>query len=258
MVVDLYTCRKPCELYTMIRYRNKPFSLRLNILALLLFTMTFTTMGCFNIGPHAMKHEWLKYNDAIKNQQNLLNLVRLRYNDSLTLLAVTNINSQLLLGSEESGLGYTAFEGSTPPGDIFSFSLFPKYEDKPTITYQPLQGEKFVKNVLEEIPLEVIMLLDNSGWSAERVLRLCVENINGIQNAPSASGHTPDYIHEYKDFFILAKLILTLQKRNFANIEYETIDDTDAESKRTYSLFSQNFAFQAGKVKVETPHSPCQ
>ncbi len=31
------------------------------------------------------------------------------------------------------------------------------------------------------------------------------------------------------------------------------IDDTDVESKRTYALFSQIFAIQAGQIKVERP-----
>ena len=69
----------------MIRYKNNSFALRLNILAFLFFTIAFTTIGCINIGPHAMKQEWLKYNNVISNiedQQNLLNLVKLRYNDS--------------------------------------------------------------------------------------------------------------------------------------------------------------------------------
>jgi hypothetical protein len=188
--------------------------------------MTFTTIGCFNIGPHAMQQEWLKYNNvisSIEDQQNLLNLVKLRYNDSPKMLAVTNINSQLLLGTEESGMEYTAFEGSKL-GDIFSFSLFPKYEDKPTITYQPLQGEKFVKSMLEQISLDVLLLLNNSGWSVERIFRLCVQDINGIRNAPGASGPTPDYAPEYKDFLTVTKLMRTLQKRNLTNVEYELID----------------------------------
>jgi len=227
MLVDLCTCQKLCELYTMILYGNNSFSLRLKILVLLLFTMTFTTMGCFNIGPHAMKNEWLKYNNVISNiedQQNLLNLVKLRYNDSPKMLAVTNINSQLLLGSEDSGMSYSFSEGATPLGNRFSFFLFPKYEDKPTITYQPLQGEKFVKNILEQISLDVLMLLNNSGWSVERIFRLCIQDINGIRNAPGASGPTPDYAPEYKDFLAVAELMRTLQRRNFINLNYEPID----------------------------------
>ncbi|MBO05722.1 MAG: hypothetical protein CMI58_01555 [Parcubacteria group bacterium] len=211
----------------MIRYKNISFALRLNILALLLFTITFTTTGCFNIGPNAMKREWLKYNNVISNiedQQNLLNLVKLRYNDSPKMLAVTNINSQLLLGTEDSGASYSFSERATPVGNRFNFSLFPKYEDKPTITYQPLQGEKFVKSMLEQISLDVLLLLNNSGWSVERIFRLCVQDINGIRNAPGASGPTPDYAPEYKDFLTVAKLMRTLQKRNLSNVEYELVN----------------------------------
>ena len=211
----------------MIRYKNNSFTLRLNIFALLFFTIICSTIGCFNIGPHAMQHEWLKYNNVISNiedQQNLLNLVKLRYNDSPKMLAVTNINSQLLLGTEDSGASYSFSEGATPLGNRFNFSLFPKYEDKPTITYQPLQGEKFVKSMLEQISLDVLLLLNNSGWSVERIFRLCVQDINGIRNAPGASGPTPDYAPEYKEFLTVAKLMRTLQKSNLSNVEYELVD----------------------------------
>jgi hypothetical protein len=141
------------------------------------------------------------------------------------MLAVTNINSQLLLGvADDSGASYSFSEGATPLGNRFSFSLFPKYEDKPTITYQPLQGEKFVKSMLEQISLDVLLLLNNSGWSVERIFRLCVQDINGIRNALGASGPTPDYAPEYKDFLIVAELMRTLQKRNLSNVEYELVD----------------------------------
>ena len=235
----------------MILFRNNSFSFRLNILALLLLTITFTTIGCINIGPHAMKQEWLKYNNVISNiedQQNLLNLVKLRYNDSPKMLAVTNINSQLLLGvADDSGMAYTNFEGSKL-GDIFNFSLFPKYEDKPTITYQPLQGEKFVKSMLEQISLDVLLLLNNSGWSVERIFRLCVQDINGIRNAPGASGPTPDYAPEYKDFLTVAKLMRTLQKRNLTNVEYELID---GKSTLVFSLAKEAIEFPATQKLVE-------
>jgi hypothetical protein len=175
-----------------------------------------------------MKQEWLKYNNvisSIEDQQNLLNLVKLRYNDSPKMLAVTNINSQLLLGvADDSGASYSFAEGSSALGNRFNLSLFPKYEDKPTITYQPLQGEKFVKSMLEQISPDILLLLNNSGWSVERIFRLCVQDINGVRNAPGASGPTPDYAPEYKDFLTVAKLMRTLQKRNLTNVEYELID----------------------------------
>jgi len=43
----------------------------------------------------------------------------------------------------------------------------------------------------------------------------------------------------------------------FVSIKYRGhwfyIDDTDVESKRTYALFSQIFAIQAGKIEIERP-----
>lgn len=217
----------------------------------MLFTMTFTTAGCINIGPQAMQNEWLKYNNVmsyIEDQQNLLNLVKLRYNDSPKMLAVTNINSQLLLGTAASGMSYSFSEGATPAGNRFSFSLFPKYEDKPTITYQPLQGEKFVKNILEQITPDVLLLLYNSGWSVERIFRLCVQDINGVRNAPTASGPTPDHAPEHKDFLTVVKLMRTLQKRNLTNVEYEPVD---GRSTLVFSLAEEAFELPETHKLVE-------
>ena len=64
-------------------------------------------------------------------------------------------------------------------------------EEKPTVTYQPLQGKEFVEKVLTRIPLDTLVLLDGSGWSTERVFRVCVERMNDLRNAISADGPTP-------------------------------------------------------------------
>ena len=66
------------------------------------------------------------------------------------------------------------------------------YSTSPTISYTPLQGEDFFRKMLVAVPLESLFVLMQSGWSAERVFGICVERINGLENAPSASGPTPE------------------------------------------------------------------
>jgi hypothetical protein len=207
------------------------YKLKVPILIFFFFT-TPVTSGCLNIGPYIMEFERLKYNIAITttdNQEDLLNLVRLRYHDIPKVLAVSNINSQLTLGADAGGQ-YTITEGSSFKGfgDIFSFLFNTRYEDKPTITYQPLHGDKFVTNILSQIPLDVLMLLYNSGWSVERIFRLCVQSINGIRNAATASGPTPKFAPQYKDFFVLIKLMRKLQQQDKMNFVYEPVNDKQA------------------------------
>ena len=75
---------------------------------------------------------------------------------------------------------------------------------KPTITYLPLNGADYVKNVLSPISLDTILLLTRSGWAADRVFRLTVNKINGVNNASEASGPTPSSAPTYKGFRLLA------------------------------------------------------
>lgn len=200
-----------------------------SIIKLISLLTVLSTAGCFHIGPAAMQSERIKYNVAIQNTDNqemLLNLVRLRYVDVPQVLSVSNINSQLKIGADiESGVSIT--EGSSPPGlgDIYNFILRPSYEDKPTITYTPLQGDKFVKNVLSQVNDEVIMLLFNSGWSVKRVFSLCVQWINDIPNAPSASGPTPIHMPEYEKFDELLSLMRKMQIKNALFIGYKLHKD---------------------------------
>ncbi|MBW1825193.1 MAG: hypothetical protein JRI87_11685 [Deltaproteobacteria bacterium] len=82
-------------------------------------------------------------------------------------------------------------------GKVVSPSVGMSYSQSPTISYTPLtisytplQGEAFLKSVLTPISLEAILVMTQSGWSLERVFGICVERINNLYNAPSASEPT--------------------------------------------------------------------
>lgn len=148
--------------------------------------------GCHAFGPDALKGTHPLYNDAIvesMNQQFLQNVVRLRYRDPVFFLDVASVTATLKLdlsgGLDQSEIGLNG------GGDLLKYSFGAAYTTQPTISYSPLQGEGFVKSVLSPVPLEALFTLAGSGWSARRVFGLCVERINGIENAPGASGPTP-------------------------------------------------------------------
>ncbi|MEW6037625.1 MAG: hypothetical protein AB1648_05175 [Pseudomonadota bacterium] len=127
------------------------------------------------------------------NEQFLQNIVRLHYRDPTFFLDVSNVAATMKLdlsgGLDQTTLG---LNGASSANNILKFSAGAAYSTQPTISYTPLQGESFVKSVLSPIPIEAVFALAGSGWSARRVFSLCVERINGIENAPTASGPTPD------------------------------------------------------------------
>ena len=143
--------------------------------------------GCHSFGPDALKGSHPLYNEAINasmNEQFIQNLVRIHYYDPSFFLDVTNVAATMKLDFT-GGL-----ESST--SDVIKGNLGAEYYTQPTVSFAPLQGDSFVKSLLSPIPLEYLLQLTDSGWSARRVYGLCVERINNLENVPSGSGPMPD------------------------------------------------------------------
>lgn len=173
--------------------------------------------GCLRIGPRSILIGRTNYNLAIQetnSQQLLLNVVRLRYRESPYFLGVASVSQSL-----EGAVG-TGASGSFPQGarDTFGLSLSSSYVEKPSITYTPLQGEDFVRQLLSPIEFEKMALLLNSGWSISRIMRLTVQEMNGLKNAPTASGPTPALAPEFREFRRAVDLLRALEIRGQISI----------------------------------------
>ncbi len=142
------------------------------------------------------------YNSAVQRfngEQLLLNLVRLRYNETPLFLRVDSVESQ---GEFIGPTGQNA----------------PK---SPLFTYTPVQGQKFARKVLAPISINNIALLFQSGCSFKRLLHLCARQINGVKNSLGVSGPTPEYAPGYKHFTRIAELFQILQKRGLIDMVSE-------------------------------------
>jgi hypothetical protein len=173
-------------------FANKPISFRKLILLLSIATLI---SGCHSFGPDELRGTHPLYNAAIvdsQNEQFIQNIVRLHYRDPAFFLDVVSVTVSLKM-DVSAGLDQSAFDLNSGGADILQFSASGAYSTAPTIAYAPLQGEGFVKSVLRPISIEDVFALADSGWSSRRLLSLCVERINGLENAPSASGPTPKF-----------------------------------------------------------------
>jgi hypothetical protein len=185
------------------------------------------TAGC-QIGPGALKVGHAQYADAarrIADEQMLLNLVRLRYRETPVWLEVTSISTQFEFDSSGE-VGGTLNENVGQGGALNPNSLGLAgrvgYSERPTITYTILGGEDFLKTLLKPLDVVTISMLAESGWRGDRVFRLTVERINGLRNAPRASGPTPTDAPRYKPFLEAVHLIHDLAKQYLIEFEFDT------------------------------------
>ena len=109
--------------------------------------------------------------------------------------------------------------------DSFSLSPSVTISDNPTISYTPLRGEELLKGILSPLELQSMLVFTKSGWSISRVLGLCIERLNNLQNAPTASGPTPDFAPEYEEYKELISLLRKLQLSHLLEFGLEELGD---------------------------------
>ena len=156
--------------------------------ALALAAMTLA--GCKHLGPKTVPVDRFEYSSAIAEswkQQTLLNIVKLRYMDLPVFIDVASVVSGY---SMQTGVtvGGTSSSARAVQGDFASVNGQAIYTDRPTITYVPLTGEKFLRGLITPIDPKNIFFLLQSGYAADFILGLAVESLNGVRNRSTAGG----------------------------------------------------------------------
>jgi hypothetical protein len=145
--------------------------------------------GCKSIGPKTIPCDRFGYSTALadswKNQM-LLNLIKTRYLDLPIYLEVGQIVSGYSL---ETRLSVNGQLSKTGAGDTtLGLGGSGTFTDRPTITYVPLTGEKFLQNFLTPIHPARVFSLVQSGYAVDFILELSLESLNGLRNQPVSLG----------------------------------------------------------------------
>jgi hypothetical protein len=139
--------------------------------------------GCQSIGPPSIHRDRLDYAGAIADswkQQTLLNIIRLRYFDTPTFLDVASvISSYQLQGEVRAGAEF--FPGASLDNSR-TLGIAGSYSDRPTISYSPLSGEKFVNSLLRPIPPQAVFAMIVAGHRADFIFQSAVRAINDVYN----------------------------------------------------------------------------
>ncbi len=139
-------------------------------------------VSCAPIGPPTIARDRFDYTTAIADswkRQMLLNIVKIRYGDAPIFLDVASIINQYSLETELRG----TFGWSAPPYlSKQEIGGTGRYYDRPTVTYNPLTGEKFARNLMTPVAPASIMSLVEGGYPIDYVFRMLVHSVNGVYN----------------------------------------------------------------------------
>ena len=146
--------------------------------------------GCTSLGPTTIIADRFDYSTAIADswkQQMLLNIVKLRYLDLPVFVDVASVVSGYSLQTGVSVNG-TLSTDKAIQGNFLSAGVQGVYTDRPTITYTPATGQKFVRGLMEPIDPKKIFFMLQSGYAADFLLSMTVESLNGVRNRSTAAG----------------------------------------------------------------------
>ena len=154
------------------------------------FLIAVLPAGCHSLGPGTVPRDRSDYASSISEswkRQTLLNIVKLRYLEPPIFVDVGQIVSGYSLETSVTA-GGSFPETAAFGGNTATVAGAARFTDRPTITYTPLTGNRFIKGLMTPIPPESVFFTIQSGWPADGVLFASVASINGLKNQETALG----------------------------------------------------------------------
>jgi len=173
--------------------------------------------ACSSLGPDALKQHRPAYNDAItatNSEQNLAWIVRMRYGLPHSQLAVSNITANVRFRTNaELQLGFGPSENYL--GNLIPFGGGVVYDENPTISYVPVQGEKHLRSLLSPLSMDLLGLLLNMNYRPETIFAVLVRRVNGVPNPDFITDRAQETDTRFTRLLASLSLLATADKLTF-------------------------------------------
>ncbi len=156
------------------------------LLCLVIPLLTLAAVGCRAMGPPTIPKDRFDYSRAIADswkQQTLLNIVKMRYLDLPIFLDVASVVSGYQWETSGS-LGGTVSSEGVVQGNYLNLGVAGRFTDRPTITYLPKTGDKFLDGMLRPLPPITIFQMLQAGYAADFILEMNLDSFCGLHNRP--------------------------------------------------------------------------
>jgi hypothetical protein len=163
-------------------YRPRPTLTRIHLL--IAWTLGCLLAGCAVVGPPSIRNGRSVYNDAINdtnNQQLLMVVIRERYSENSSLLAVSSVTANVSV-STSAGFQFGFGNESNYSGNLVPFSAGAIYEENPTVSYTPVEGQKYLRQLTSPVSLSVLIPLSEAVVAPGMLLTALVSRVNDLSN----------------------------------------------------------------------------
>ena len=148
----------------------------------LMIAALFVLSGCAAFGHRRVPPDRFNYNEALaesSREQMLLNIIRLRYLEEPVFLAVSSILTQYVYNAGVEVAGIFDLGGGS---DTAAGGANLRYEERPTITYLPVEGREFSAHLLSAIPAELFFAAAQEGWDVDILMEIGIQRIGAVEN----------------------------------------------------------------------------
>jgi hypothetical protein len=119
--------------------------------------------------------------DRTGDEQMLMYIVQNRYGETPSMLAVTSVTANVrIAGRADINVGIGPDDNYA--GNLVPFSGGAIYEENPTISYTPVQGERYIREMLSPVPLDLFVLMTRTVSQRDIAWTMLVSRINDIWN----------------------------------------------------------------------------
>jgi hypothetical protein len=112
------------------------------------------------------------------------------------------------------------------------------WQDQPTITYTPLEGQAFAMRLLRPIDLRTVQLLCYSGWDVDRVFWMMIQNFQELLNEPDNTESTPPQTHRFSE---ISRLLRHFQKRGELQLGVQLANSPEKDKEATEHFLQIGF-----------------
>jgi len=182
-------------------------------------------VGCA-LGPRILHHNQREYNESVKctdEEELLLNLVRLRYNDDIGLLNTNSITAQYEAQAQVNAVPFFGVGGvnfNRTFSEIMPSALV-SAAGRPTFSLAPVMDSGVYRRLFKPVDNAELFKLAELSWPTSTIFRLWFQYANGVPNAVTASGPTRECPPEFEDYQAGMKLLEVLIDRGLCTISTE-------------------------------------